>query len=177
MDGRSTGSLAGIMKRSWFFLGLLVLLALCPIRSVTVPEWRVRFLDAKGNPLANLPVRQTWRNYSLEEAAHYALGSTDLSGSVIFPARALWYPLGARLLWPLRHLGSIHASYGPSSWLVPLCDVLEKGPRLATYTGGDLPNQIALSYFDRSNIRAKVPGMSSPALQCAELEAQVRNAG
>ena len=162
------------MKRStWALLGLVVLLALCPIHSVTVPQWRARFVDAKGHPAANLPVQQTWRNYSVEDTDHIAVDSTDGDGTVTFPMRALWSPLGARVLLPLRHLGVIHASSGASSWLIPLCDVMGQ----AVYTGSTLPTQIGLTYFDRSDIRAKVPGMRPPAPQCAGIEAQVRNAG
>ena len=53
------------MKNKPLILAALILL-LVPIRTTTVPEWRIRYIDAKGQPISGLPVRQTWQNYSAE---------------------------------------------------------------------------------------------------------------
>jgi hypothetical protein len=169
-----------LTKRARVLLGLAVVTAIWPARSTTVPEWTIRFVDAKGSAVANLPVHQSWRNYSFEDEDHFAVGLTDSTGLVSFPARRLWLPVGVRLIWPLRHLGIIHASNGPSSFLVPQCDLMTSGPTLPAYSprlGASLPNVIVVKYHDLSNLRAHMPGSEAPAPQCAEIEAQVRNAG
>ena len=71
----------------------LVMLCLMPYKTITVPAWRLRFVDEVGKPFSSLPVSETWRNYSVEVADHHADGATDKDGYVEFREHALWAPL------------------------------------------------------------------------------------
>jgi hypothetical protein len=143
-------------RRRKIVLSLLAL-TIVPTQSITVPEWRVQFVDVTGKPFASLPVSQTWQNYSVESSAHYADGTTDREGYVAFPERTLWAPVLFRVFGPITSVlfrGGVHAGFGPSSWIVVKCDLLETGPgRVAAYTGRDIPAKIVLKYYDRTSIR------------------------
>jgi hypothetical protein len=142
------------MKRSSVKIALVlgVVLSLIPYRTVTVPVWRIRFVDNAGKPFSSLPVSQTWRNYSVETTDHHADGATDKDGYVEFPERWLWAPLVLRILGPIRSvLGSgAHASFGRSAWIFPKCGLQMLGSRLPTYWGKDLPVRVMLGYNERA---------------------------
>ena len=159
-------------------VAVALIAALIPYPMATVPEWRVQYVDNKGRPVAGLPVEQTWQNYSVESTANLMTLRTDAQGYVVFPAHSTWSPLLLRLFGPVRNVFStgVHASFGPSSWLIPKCDVTDANA-LAIYTGSkDLPTQIVLKYFDRSAIRAAIPARDLPPVpaECTAIEAQVK---
>jgi hypothetical protein len=163
------------MKKKPLSLVALIIL-LVPIRTTTVPEWRIRYVDAKGQPINGLPVRQTWKNYSAELTDNNDIRHTDLTGYVVFPTRVAWSPLLLRLLIPLTSVLNVHASFGSSSWLIPQCDVMDSQTS-AIYTGTTRPEQSTLRYRDRSGIRAALPpGMMKLPPECAPIEAQVQAA-
>ena len=152
-------------------------LASCyPVQSVTAPEWNVRFVDKKGRPFQGMPVRQVWKDSSAQSSSNEQTQNMDLNGSVTFPERRLWAPALARLIQPISNILStgVHASFGTSSYLIPLCDVLETGNVGAVYTGSELPKQVTLSYFDRSPIRAATGGKNPT--ECSVIEAQAKDA-
>jgi hypothetical protein len=160
-------------------LGIPIALAasLMPIRTVTVPEWRAQFVDATGKPFKSLPVEQTWQNYSIESSAHYSSGVTDNEGFVIFPERTVRAPIILRIVGPIGSVlfrGGVHASFGPTSWLVVMCDMLPTD-RLAIYAGADLPNKFTLKFFDRAPARNST-GMPHND-QCKGPDEQARQAG
>jgi len=159
------------------FIACILLAGLVPFPTRTVPEWRVRYVDAKGRPFVSLPVQQTWQNYSIESTANYLSRETDAQGYVAFPAHDAWSPLLIRLVRPIGNVFStgVHASFGPSSWLVTRCNVFETGDTGAVYTGEDLPSQVVLTYFDRS--LPNMPGSLPTPPQCATIDAQAKSAG
>jgi hypothetical protein len=126
--------------------------ALIRTGSVTVPQWRVRFVDLKGEPLRGLEVKQTWRNYSVESAdeaaENLATGATDGDGWVTFPERRLTTSLLARIIGPVRSIqqGGMHAAFGPQSALYPSCRLMPVGWVEPVYAGGALPESITLRY-------------------------------
>ena len=135
--------------RLWLIGGLVVALlvsAAYPVETVTVPEWRIQFTDVKGRPFKGLPVRQTWQNYSLETRSHEETAVTDNDGYVNFSERRLITSPLMQLLGPVLSFGrsAFHASFGPSSWIIPLCNLIEVGPGMTIYRGGDLPAQARL---------------------------------
>jgi hypothetical protein len=149
-----------------------------PFPTTTVPEWKLRYVDKRGNPVPGLLVSQTWQNYSIESRANYTDGSTDLQGYVTFPEHKSWSPLLVRLVHPVLNILStgVHASFGSSSWVIPKCDVKESGPAQAVYYGQPLPTEIVVVYEDRSRLRAAMPGSMQPAASCKAVEAQVKDA-
>jgi hypothetical protein len=149
-----------------------VVLSAIPYKTTTVPAWRIRFTDESGVPYRSLPVNETWRNYSVEVSDHNASGMTDENGYAQFPERSVWSPLIMGVLGPIGSIlgASAHASFGSSGWIMTSCDLIERGSRLATYYGADLPDHLTLGYFDRGNIRSIVPMSADP--RCKEQEAQ-----
>jgi hypothetical protein len=161
------------MKRASLEIALVigVVLSLIPYSTVTVPSWRIRFVDNLEQPFVSLPVSQTWRNYSVEKTDHNADGETDKDGYVMFPERTLWAPLVLRILGPIGSvLGSgAHASFGRSSWIFQKCGLKMLGSRLPTYWGSDLPDRVKLGYNERA-----APFHSDPP--CALASEQAKNA-
>jgi hypothetical protein len=155
------------------FAVLLTLAACIPFPSVTVPEWRVQFVDRKGRPFTGLKVEQTWQNYSTETSDHKESRRTDAQGYVSFPKRTNWAPLAIRILGPVASFffgGWWEAAYGPSTWIIPSCNVLGS----AGYNNsGVLQNQVVLEYYDRSGLR-EIFGDPPVLPECASIEAQAR---
>jgi hypothetical protein len=165
------------IRRAATILVIVALLASCyPVQSVTAPEWKVRFIDKKGRPFWGMPVRQIWKDSSAQSSSSEQTENTDSNGSVTFPERRLRAPLIAHLIQPVANVFSagVHASFGTSSYLIPLCDVMETGSVSAVYTGSELPLEIILSYFDRTPIRAATGG-KNPS-ECLSIEAQAKDA-
>jgi hypothetical protein len=71
----------------------------------------------------------------------------------------------------------VHASFGNTSWVIPMCDVRESGPVMAVYYGQPLPTEIVLVYEDRTALRAAMPGFIQPPPSCKGVEAQTKDAG
>jgi hypothetical protein len=97
-------------------LMLLAVLAFYPFESAVVPPWTVHVMDVNGTPCGDMPVTQTWSNYSW-----YALGggesehrNTNQDGYVNFPARSIRASGLRRIIMPpiARALTIAHGSYG-----------------------------------------------------------------
>jgi hypothetical protein len=86
-----------------------------------VPEWELRLIDESGQPVPNVRIDQSWKDYSLE---FYSFGhidkslSSDEQGIVRFPARNILVSISqiiaAKIVDVLTSI-SPHASYGPHS--------------------------------------------------------------
>jgi hypothetical protein len=150
-----------------------VVLSAIPYKTIAVPAWRIRFTDESGMPFRSLPVNQTWRNYSVESHDHHASGMTDENGYAQFPVRSVCAPLVMRVLGPIKSIlgAGAHAGFGSSGWIMTSCDLMERGSRLATYYGADLPDHLTLGYFDRGNIRSSIVPMSVDP-RCQQQEEQ-----
>jgi hypothetical protein len=158
--------------------GGLLVVGLVPFPTTTVPEWRLQYVDGAGRPVAGLPVEQTWQNYSIESTGNLMTLRTDTQGYVVFPSHSTWSPFLLRVLGPVGNVfrTGVHASFGPSSWLIPKCDVRAANAH-AIHTGSNkLPGQIVLKYEDSSSIRAVIPARDLLPVppECAAIEAQVR---
>jgi hypothetical protein len=66
---------------------MLLLVALYPFQSTVVPDWTLRVVDQRGNPVRGKFVRESWAHYSLEleSTVHGTDGWTDDKGYVTFP--------------------------------------------------------------------------------------------
>src|SRR5512146_2573740 len=60
-----------------------------PSQQTVAPEWSVTVVDEKGVRLANLQVRETWQQRSIEAKPHEELLTTDAHGVVVFPRRTM----------------------------------------------------------------------------------------
>jgi hypothetical protein len=148
------------------------LLLLLPLRSVTVPAWRVAFVDAAEQPLAGLKIKQSWADFSVDgqEIGHEETAVTDAQGLVAFPERPLWAPVALRVWGPVRNLLSsfLHASSGRYASLTPLCPLRALDPQGTYYLGQSLSEQVRL-------VEAEAARASSDA-NCAHLVEQARRA-
>ena len=116
---RVRGALAARPRR-YALLLLLAVTLLVPYPTTVVPEWRVRVVDRRGDPMAREPVREIWQHYSLESASHEEELLTDANGYVVFPERKIWMPLLPRVLFTSCAAASIlaHGSMGVSAWVM-----------------------------------------------------------
>src|SRR5450631_3006045 len=137
----------GSKERRRRLLVVVIAIALIPHRTITVPAWRIRFVDESGAPFSAVPVSETWRNYSVEWSDNSDEAATDQDGYVSFPERAVWSPAIIRILGPVWNVlgAGVHASFGRSAWIFPKVPGLQfRGERLPTYWGKDLPSQAIL---------------------------------
>lgn len=122
------------------------------LESVTVPGWRIRFVDARDEPLRGLPVEQYWRNYSVESAdaasGNYGTAVTDDAGFAHFPERRLRASLLRRAVGPLRSVmqGGMHAAFGPQSALYAGCSLVPDSAAQPHYDGAALPAEAAMRF-------------------------------
>jgi len=80
---------AFINKIGILLVGIVVVTLMYPVEQTIAPEWQVTVVDDKGVRLANIHVRETWRQGSIEENGHEEVLATDANGSVHFPKRTL----------------------------------------------------------------------------------------
>jgi hypothetical protein len=116
---RVRGALAALPRRYTALL-LLAVTLLVPYPTPVVPEWRIRVVDRDGAPVAGEPVRETWQHYSLEIGGHEEERPTDANGYVVFPARTIWRPLLARVLFTsCAAVATLaHGSTGVHAWVM-----------------------------------------------------------
>jgi hypothetical protein len=166
-------SLAPSARTHLAIFAACVLLLLLPLRSVTVPSWRVQFVDAAAQPLAGLAVKQSWTDFSVEgqEVGYEDVAVTDVQGFVAFPERALWAPLALRVWGPVRNLLSsfLHASSGRYAELTPLCPLHAIDPDRTYYLGQSLSEQVHLAEAEGASVRGDA--------DCERLVEQARRAG
>jgi hypothetical protein len=165
------------VKSPWIGpLTLLIVALACAVlatiqrSTLSVPAWSIRFVDQLGRPLAGLRVQQSWQDYSLEDAPHVAVETTNGSGVAVFPARYVRASLLKRLLGPLESFlfgGGIHASYGAHSSVVPRCRLKFRGPHVPMLLNGRLPDQAILEF----DVESRFSGAG-----CARVEVQARDA-
>jgi hypothetical protein len=153
-------------------LAASALLLLLPVRSITVPAWRVGFVDRAEQPLASLAIKQSWADFSVEGqvVGHEEVAATDAQGFVAFPERVLWAPVALRLWGPVRNLltAFIHASSGRYASLTPLCPLRAVDPERTYYLGQSLAEQVHLAEAEGSIV--------SDNADCQRLIEQARRA-
>jgi hypothetical protein len=146
------------------------LLLLLPWRSVTVPSWRVQFVDAAAQPLAGLAIKQSWADFSLEgqDIGHEDVAVSDAAGFAVFPERSVWAPIAFRVWGPVRNLLSsfLHASSGRYASLTPLCPLRAIDPERTYYLGQSLSHQVHLAEAEGASAKGDA--------NCARLVEQAR---
>lgn len=136
----------GALRKVSLAVGVILLAALLiPTESVVVPIWSVVVIDTNGKPIEGINVRQVWQDYSVESRSHEEVIVTGKDGKASFPERKVSASTLARILGPVRNVLStgVHASFGPSSWLVVWGkDDLEGGERYLV--GKPLPERVTV---------------------------------
>jgi hypothetical protein len=149
-------------------------LLLLPVGTVTVPAWRLKLVDAREQPLANLGIRQSWIDFSVDAQTvdpEEESRATDAEGIVAFPARVRWASLAVRLWRPVdTDLTSFrHRSEGRHARLRPLCPLRSfESQGIMDFRGTSLPNRLHLIEDDGPR-----GGLDPP---CERLLEQVRAA-
>ena len=136
------------MKRKIWFLAFLIpllLLLFYPFEILVVPEWNVKIVDERGNPLANVRVSEHWQHYSIEIEGHEADAWADQQGYVAFPRRTIRASLLMRGFGPIRNLirTGVHSSFGPSAYLIVLTG-FEHTTENADYTPGEFLSKLVV---------------------------------
>ena len=104
------------------FTTIIVIAFFFPFDRTIVPPWRFQVVDESGHPMANMPVCQIWRHYSVEDTDHEEDSITDQNGFVEFPRRTIRVSQFQIIKGAISNFlqYSIHASYGPSSFIIVL---------------------------------------------------------
>lgn len=111
-----------IKRAILLFAIIMLIVSFIPFERTVVPPWRFQVIDEAGNPIRNTTVRQIWRHYSVETEDHQEDSMTDQNGFTEFPRRTLkvsYFQIVKEAIDKFREL-SIHASYGPSSYVLVL---------------------------------------------------------
>lgn len=130
------------------FLMVGIVVSFLPIIRVSVvPSWQLKVVDSAGVPLKNEPVRQTWKDYSLEIwtiGEHEETIATDSNGMVAFPERFIGVSpaifISARISDALPLINP-HESRGKSSFV--FC--LDRGGCNVFYREGDPLPQVMVA--------------------------------
>lgn len=107
------------MNRRYLLLFLIIAL-LIPFPTTIVPTWKLQVVDELGSICPNKEVTQTWAHYSIFIGTGNSQSedrTTDENGSVEFPSRTVWAPLGWRIVGGMitNVLTLAHGSEGPDS--------------------------------------------------------------
>ena len=78
-------------------LALVAALLFYPFETIVVPEWKIQILDESGKSIKDVPVSESWSNYSVESGDHTQNLFTDTDGYVTFSRRTVTANLLARI--------------------------------------------------------------------------------
>ncbi len=136
------------VKRAVLIISIIIVIAFFfPFDRTVVPPWRFQVIDERGHPLTNTPVRQIWRHYSAENDEHMEDSITDQNGFGQFPRRTIRVSQFQIIRGTISNFlkYSIHASYGPSSYIIVLAgDDFFTDPKASHTRSGPLPERITV---------------------------------
>jgi hypothetical protein len=81
------------------------------------PEWTIEVRDESGRPVPGVSVRQSFKDYTLNEEPRSEDSETrcaDSSGRVTFPARATWAWPGQVIMATIAKISALFRMCGPS---------------------------------------------------------------
>jgi hypothetical protein len=116
-----------------------------PVERESSPEWIVRVVNVRGEPVSNAYVKRTWIHLSIEDGSHSDWMNTDIKGYVRFPRRKVKTNIYSSIASPLRKSFTLgfNASFGQLTTLVALKGDFEG---FASYEGnGTLQKEITLN--------------------------------
>lgn len=126
------------------FLLVLAVIALYPLETTVVPQWRIRIVDEAGVPLGNAGIREVWQHYSIESRDHKEDLLTDADGYVTFPKRTIKSPVAVRIIKASLNNLNPHGSSGPSAYLVILARGYDSWSNDAYIPGQPLPTEVVV---------------------------------
>lgn len=108
------------MSKKYLIISTAVIFALIlfyPYQSEAVPEWTLKVIDEAENPVPNIRIIQSWKDYSLEMPSDQDIDKkfTDQNGYVTFPSRKIRASLAKRgfsKLWERLFSFLPHTSFG-----------------------------------------------------------------
>jgi hypothetical protein len=82
---------------------VVLFVAVFPIDTTLIPQWKVQVVDVNGEPCANMRVTQNWGHYRLYLDGNHSSDDrfTDLNGYVQFPERTTRASLLRRTFMPI----------------------------------------------------------------------------
>ena len=82
---------------------VILFVAVFPIETTLIPQWKVQVVDVNGAPCANMRVTQSWGHYRLYLDGNDSSDDrfTDLNGYVQFPERTTRASLLRRTFMPI----------------------------------------------------------------------------
>jgi hypothetical protein len=128
---------------------------LLPLRSVTVPPWRVQFVDEQGEALSGLRINQHWVDFFAWQAIGMDdVRTTDAAGVVAFPERVVRASIALRLWGPIRD--AMDSLMSPASGhyyahLSPRCPMHTLERDAAYYDGTSFATQLHLAEGEKRN--------------------------
>jgi hypothetical protein len=147
---------------------------LLPLRSVTVPPWRVQFVDEQGQALSGLKINQHWVDFfAWQSVGVDDIRITDETGVVAFPERVVLASLALRLWGPIRDTvdSLVSPAFVPYAELTTLCPMHALEREGTYYTGTSLATQLHLTEGEERS-----PHPAEYDSSCQRLIDQVRRA-
>lgn len=147
MSARVTQLMRNLKRRKAILVVLLAIVsvvALYPLKTTVVPEWRVRIVDESGAPLKSTAVREVWQHYDIESKGHRQDFITDNQGYVTFPERTVRGALAVRVIRRMITFIFPHQSSGPDAFVVILAPDYDSWSNNSALPGQPLPKEIVV---------------------------------
>ena len=126
------------------FLGLGLIGSLFPFETVVVPEWKIQVVEKSGQPLSAVPLRETWKDYSIEAEGHEEALASDTNGIVIFGKRTVKANLWMRIFKTTANMINPHGSTGPTASIYVLAPFKAISEEPSYTPGQPLTNRITV---------------------------------
>ncbi len=129
-------------------LVIVLVVVLYPFESIVVPEWKIKIVNERGEPIKGKFARESWAHYSLElnPSERGADRWSDDKGFVIFPKGTIRASLVRRAIFPI--LTSIYSLAHGSTGIradVTVWYGTDNMPKSLNYEPGKpLPDQIVV---------------------------------
>lgn len=115
-----------------------------PLETTVVPQWNILVVDDLGKPVSHVPLRETWKHYSIESHGHEQELSTNDDGYVTFPQRTAKANLLVRIVRTTVNKIHPHGSTGPAASIYVLAPYSPASPEPSYSPGQPLVNQIVI---------------------------------
>ena len=109
-----------LVTARFVILGLMLIAAagFWPIPALVAPQWSIHVVSRTGEPLKDIVVRESYKDYSAELEGHQEDQRPDDRGNVVFSRKVISASLFKRLfVMTLSATGGVHASYGPDCFV------------------------------------------------------------
>jgi len=130
---------------------ILCFVSLYPIRTASVPSWKIQIVREDGEPLRGVGVRQYWGDDSIDYQDSVEDRLTDNDGFVMFPPRVVTANFVQRVFYPILNLmGGAHSSWGPHAMVMVLVKDSSSIGSADWSKGKPLPERIVVQPLQRN---------------------------